>query len=280
MRPRSYLYVPGNAEERLFKAPTRGADALIVDLEDAVPPAGRVEARLTVRRWLDSLGEDAPQIWVRVNPGDELAADLDAVVGAPMLHGIVLAKTESVEEVVELDDLLTQRGDALTAVMPLLESAQSVLDAREIAGGPRVECLQVGEFDFRSNTGIRPGPDESELLYARSHAVLASAAQSLPPPVGPVSTEIRDLDVFRSSTEALMRLSYLSRACIHPAQVAVTHEVMTPSDEERAAATRLLESFDAAMRDGRAVLTDDAGRLLDEAVIKQARRLLAIPVRP
>ncbi len=275
MTVRSHLYVPGDRPDVLAKALDRGADALIVDLEDAVPLARKDAARSAVLGWLDELPEiTAAEIWVRVNQGASGHEDIRALARSPRVTGFCLAKTESAEEVVAVAELLDAAGSA-AGLAPLLESAAAVLRAQDIAGAPRVSRLQVGEADLRADTGILPGPDERELAWVRSWVVLVSAAAGLEPPVGPVSTDFRDLDVLRESTEALRRMGYRGRACIHPAQVAVVNDVFTPSVEERAAARRVVDAYEAALAQGAGVVLGDDGRMIDEAVVRQARRLLA-----
>lgn len=280
--PRSHLYVPGDKPEVLAKALGRGADALIVDLEDAVAIAAKDSARAIVADWLATLpaaADNAVEIWVRVNPGELRSADVAAIV-CPALTGICLAKTETAGEVAavaaEVAVLEPERGvaDGAIRLAPLLESAAAVLRALEIAEAPRVARLQVGEADLRADIGVELGADERELLWVRSQVVLASAAAGIAPPVGPVSTNFRDLDALAESTRALARLGYRGRACIHPAQAAVVNEVFTPDSEKVAAARSLIERFDAAVAAGDGVMLDENGRMVDEAVIRQARRLL------
>ena len=272
MSARSHLYVPGDVTAKLAKALTRGADALIVDLEDAVPPAGKGEARDMVSAWLRNVDPGQVELWVRVNPGDLREADVRAVATAPALTGLVLAKVETAGELTEIDLLLNSLGADRLPVVPLLESAAAVLRAVEIAAAPRVARLQVGEADLRADTGITLGPDERELLWVRSQVVLASAAAGIDPPVGPVSTDFRDLDALRESTLALARLGYVGRACIHPAQIAVVNEVFTPAEEKLLWARDLVARFEAS---GSGVLLDSGGRMVDEAVVRQARGLLS-----
>ncbi|WP_169988617.1 CoA ester lyase [Microbispora sp. H10836] len=271
MTARSYLYVPGDSPEKLGKALGRGADALIVDLEDAVPAAGKDEARAAVRDWLDTADPGPVEIWVRVNPGELREADVRAVAASPRVTGLVLAKVETADELGTLDALLTGIGAERLPVVPLLESAAAVLRAPRIAAAPRVARLQVGEADLRADTGITPGDDERELLWVRSQVVLASAAAGIDPPVAPVSTDFRDLDALRASTLGLARLGYVGRACIHPAQIAVINDVFTPADDEVGWARDLVARFEA---EGSGVLVDSNGRMVDEAVVRQARRVL------
>jgi citrate lyase subunit beta/citryl-CoA lyase len=282
---RSYLYVPGDKPDVLAKALGRGADALIVDLEDAVAPSAKDDARRIVREFLDGLpgaGAAGVEIWVRVN-GDGLAGQDIESVAAPSVAGFCLAKAESADDVDAAAEACGRAEDTLGlapgsfALAPLLESAGAVLDARGIAGAsPRVVRLQVGEADLRADLGVTLGPDERELLHVRSSVVLASAAAGIEPPVGPVSTNFRDLDALRESTEALARLGYQGRACIHPAQAAVVNDVFTPSAEQVEAARALIARYDQAVAAGEGVFTDDNGRMVDLAVVRQARRTLAL----
>lgn len=275
MRPRSYLYVPGDSDRKLSSASRSAADALIIDLEDAVAPARKTMARRQVAELLadaDRLG--GRQVWVRVGSGPEMEPDLDAVAGSVALHGLVLAKTESASSVAQAAESLAAHGDFVTVLMPLLESAKAVLHAEEIAAGERVDCLQVGEVDLSAEVGLMPGPDESELSLARSMVVFSSIAAGIAPPVGPASTNFTDLGLFRESCQRLWRLGFSGRACIHPRQVETLHDVLTPSEDELEHARRLVNIYDKATASGVGACTDENGDLLDVAVVRQARRIL------
>ncbi|MFJ8741416.1 HpcH/HpaI aldolase/citrate lyase family protein [Embleya sp. NPDC127516] len=281
MTGRSWLYVPGDRPAMLEKALSRGADAVIVDLEDAVPASAKSAVRAEVARWLtgqDPEGQCA--IWVRINSGTPGLVDARAVV-APALRGLVQAKCAGLDELRALHDVLTEREHETgidagrTQVSPLLEDAAAILAAPAIARAPRVTRLQVGEADLCADLGIEPGDDESELLAIRSRIVLASAAAGIAPPVAPVSTDYRDLDALRRSTERLRRLGYRSRACIHPDQLRVVHDVFTPSPEAVERAGRLVARFEAGLAAGQAVCVGDDGKMIDEAVVRNARRILA-----
>ncbi|MEV0592768.1 HpcH/HpaI aldolase/citrate lyase family protein [Nonomuraea cavernae] len=276
--PRSYLFVPGDAPDKLAKALGRGADALIVDLEDAVPPEGKEAARRAVVAWLRSgLETGGAQLWVRVNSGHLRVPDVRELAGIPALTGLVLAKAEDAAEVTTVAELLTASGDDDTLLMPLLETAGSILDAREIARAPRVHRLQIGEVDLTADTGLLPGPDEAELAWPRSMVVLASAAAGIDPPVGPVSRLTSDPEALTLSTERVRRQGFIGRACIHPAQLPIVHQVFTPSAAEIAEAREVLAAFDRASAAGSGVVLDSQGRMLDAAVIRLARRTLGTP---
>jgi citrate lyase subunit beta/citryl-CoA lyase len=281
MSARSALYVPGDAADKLAKALTKGADELIVDLEDAVPQSGKEAARATVASWLDGLapGTARPRLWLRINPGAQGHEDLRAVV-APGLTGVCVAKAEDPADLAELDALLTSLEKERSLpdplqLIPLLESGEALFRARELARSARVTRLQLGEADLAADLGVTPSPDGRELLWARSQVVAASAAARISPPIAPVSTDFRDLDALRESTESLRRLGFWGRACIHPAQIPVVHEVFTPSEEELAKARDIVARYDEALSTGSGVCLDASGRLIDEAVVRSARRLLS-----
>ncbi|MFD3482913.1 HpcH/HpaI aldolase/citrate lyase family protein [Streptomyces sp. NPDC058665] len=268
---RSALYVPGDRPDMLAKAPSRGADALIVDLEDAVPLAGKDRARATVAAWLAGRGTEpaGPAIWVRVNPGERGHDDVRALLGRGVT-GFFVAKTESPEDIEAVAGLLAD--DPSAVLCPVLESAAAVLAALSIANCPRVARLQLGEADLRAELGVSLGPGEPELLWARSHVVLASSAAGLAPPMAPAATDVGDLGALRASTESFKRLGFRGRTCVHPAQLPVIHEVFTPTPTELADARDLVDRFDSAA--GGAML-DEGGRLIDEAIVRRARRLLS-----
>lgn len=280
---RSALYVPGDRPEMLARARERGADALILDLEDAVAPARKESARTTVVDWLSTRTEPSaeagmrgPQVWVRVNPGELGLADLRALAGLP-LDGVFLAKAESARQVAEAAGLLAGgvaggvAGGPRPAVCPVLESAAAVLAAAEMARVPGVARLQLGEADLCADLGVTPGPEGLELLWVRSQLVVICAAAGLAPPLAPAFTDLADPDRLRTTTQDLARLGFHGRTCLHPHQVRIVNEVFTPDDREVAEARELVRRFEAG---GSGVLVDDRGRMVDEAVVRQARRIL------
>jgi len=277
--PRSYLYVPGNAADKLAKALGRGADALLLDLEDAVPVAEKERAREEAAAFLEGQPADGPvELWVRVNPGALGREDVRRLARIPALTGLALAKADAAT-VAEVAGQLGDLGDDTTRLMPMVESPAAVLDAREIAAAPRVERIQVGEVDLTGEAGITPGPDEVELLSIRTTIVLVSAAAGIAPPVGPVSRITADPVALAESTRRLARLGYIGRACIHPAQIPVVHEVFTPDPAEVEEARETLRLLAEAESRGSGVALDAQGRLIDPAVVLGARRVIALHER-
>jgi len=266
MPPRSYLYVPADRPDRIAGAFGRGADALILDLEDAVAAGRKHAARDFLAGWLPCA--QAP-VWIRVNAGEHGLADAQALAALPNVAGFCLPKA-SVAQVTAVAEVLAETG-SYAQLAPLLEDAAAVLDARAIAALPRVVRLQIGEADLGAQLGLRPGPDERELLAIRSQVVLASAAARIGPPLGPVSVNFTDLDAFAESTRALRRLGFSGRACIHPAQVGIVNAEFTATPEEAARARSVLSALAAA--GGAATRTPD-GEMVDEATARAARQVV------
>ena len=267
---RSWLFVPGDDPDKLAKAPSRGADALIVDLEDAVPQEGKQEARRMVVEWVDAVDDDTP-IWVRVNNEPELLADDVAAARRAGVTGIVVPKVAHAAQAAEV----TASVGADHGVIAMIETPAAVLDAAAIAATPGISTLMVGEYDLAAELGIDPSPDRHELAPIRAQVVLACAAAGIAAPIGPVSADFRDVDMFRANTEALRREGHRGRAVIHPAQVGPANDIFTPSADEVAAARRVLDRYEAALAEGKGVGVDDQGRLIDEAIVRSARQTMA-----
>lgn len=272
---RSYLYVAGSDPRRIEKALASEADAVVIDLEDAVAPNRKEEAR---RIAAGVLKRDNPKpVFVRVNaPGSEHSErDVEAVAG-PGLAGLRLPKVESVEDVLRVAERLEELG-CEAGIQCLIESAIGLEMALEIARShPRVTALAPGEADLAADLGV--SGDEG-LLYARSRLVAASRAAGLQGPVQSVYTGVRDLDGLRRSTEAGRRLGFFGRSAIHPAQIPVINEVFTPTEEEVAEAKKLLQAMERAAASGTGAFALEDGRFVDEAVVRAARSTLALALR-
>jgi citrate lyase subunit beta / citryl-CoA lyase len=259
---RSYLFVPGNRPERFEKARQSGADAVILDLEDAVQSTHKDLAREAVASWL----EPARPVYVRINGLSTLWFERDLeVVGLPGVLGVVLPKAERPEQVAEVVARLT--GEA--RVVPLVETALGIWNARTLAQAPRVERLAFGAVDFQLNTGI--SGEQEELLYARSRLVLASSVASILPPIDGVTMALDDLTRLRDDVARARRLGFGGKLCIHPKQVETINQGFVPPEAELAWARRVLE---AARTAGAGALRLD-GELIDRPVIERARSILA-----
>ncbi len=270
---RSYLYVPGDRPDRFSKAAGSGADAVVLDLEDGVGPAGKDAAHAAVT---DHVRTPGVQWWVRLDP-----ARLDDGVRAAVQPGTtgVFVPSAEPELLARVDEVLTvvedERGLRPLAVIGLLETAYGVAEVRAVAAAPRVHRLGIGEADLAAELGMQPDPDHRELWAIRSDVVVASAVARVAAPVGPVQTDVTDLEALASSTARLVRQGFAARTLIHPRQVPVVHEALAPSPAEVADAEAVVAAFEAAERDGSGVALDPRGKLVDLAVVRSARAVLA-----
>ncbi|MBP2293638.1 HpcH/HpaI aldolase/citrate lyase family protein [Azospirillum rugosum] len=277
---RSLLFAPGNHPRRVEKAFTLGADAVILDLEDACAVAEKAATRPVVvealRRLRPCLG------YVRVNAlsTDFAYEDLRAVVQAGV-DGIVLPKVERPDDLRTADWLVGQlereRGLPVgsTDIIPILESGAgfSALDA--IArSGTRVRRFAFGAGDFTLDMGLTWTRDELELLHHRSAIVLASRAAGLEPPIDTVWIDLKDADGFRDSSVRARTLGFQGKLCIHPDQVPAVNDAFTPTDAEVRKARRVIDAFAEAEAKGSSSFQID-GQFVDYPILYQAQRVLS-----
>lgn len=269
--PRSYLYVPGSNRAMMEKALATDADALVLDLEDAVAPSQKDLARHQIAEIL-RLRPPKPLI-VRVNPASSGLLDADiAAIADPGLAAVRLPKVENPDEVRGLAGLLERHGCAV-GIECLLESALGVERAFDIARAHiLVMGLGLGEADLRADLGAI---DEAALAYARARVVVAARAAQLPGPTQSVYTNIRDLDGLRRSTEEGRRMGFIARSVIHPRQIAVVNEVFTPNEAEVREARDLTMRLEAATEMGVGAFALPDGRFVDRAMVEAARRIIA-----
>ena len=266
---RSYLFAPGHNAKLLDRVFTAGADALMLDLEDAVPPAAKDLARRMVAAKLADPPAATPsgpvRAWVRVNAArtDLCASDLDAV--AADAYGIRIPKAESPEDVAWVADRAPGKP-----IICAIESARGLLAAAEIAAAPGVAHLAMGGVDLQRDLGT-DGSDTA-VLYACSHLVVCSRAARIGPPIDSVYPRLTDDDGLRAQAELARSLGFFGKSAIHPRQLPVLHAVFTPTEQELAWAREVLAAFEAA--DGGAVALPD-GEFVDLPVAQRAERLLA-----
>ncbi|MEU6075760.1 CoA ester lyase [Micromonospora sp. NPDC047074] len=273
---RSYLYVPGDRTDLLHKAPGRGADALVLDLEDAVTLSHKEQARQAVAGFVAGAAPTTSRIWVRIN-SDQVGADL--AVLSPAVDGVWVPKAEpallrAVDVALGAVERRLGLPDPTFQVVALIETARGVLDVAQVAAAPRVLRLGIGEADLAGELGLQPGPERAELAAIRSQVVVASAAAGIAAPVGPVETTLRDPERLERTTRLLLRQGFRARSAIHPGQLTVINEVFTPTEAEVESARAVLDAMDRAERDGSGVATDADGRLLDRAVVRTAAEVL------
>jgi citrate lyase subunit beta/citryl-CoA lyase len=264
----------------LSKSMEHGSDALIIDLEDAVPAASKAQALDIVASWLSEQDKNPTAIWVRLNPQPDLLDREIAAVVQPALTGVYLPKVSSPSEVgsvaARLDELEAASGidPGTLRIAPLLETAAGILSAAPIAAAPRVSHMALGEADLAADLGMQPSPDGRELAPIRTAVVVASAAAKLNPPIGPVYTTFRDLESLRKTSIPLRRMGYGGRAAIHPDQIPIINAAFSPTVEELASARDVVDRFDAAREAGSAVTVAEDGSLIDGAIVRRARHTL------
>lgn len=259
---RTFLYVPADRLERLWpKATTSGVDAVIIDLEDGVAPSAKNEAREALTRHLAATPH-GPSLLVRIGAAD----DLDLLESRPDVM-LVLPKAD-LDAIGAIEHRLGSRR-----VTALVESATGLVDLLALAKHPAVDRLALGEADLRADLGFGEHADHA-LWTIRTQFVVASRAAAIEPPVGPVATDWKDLESLRRTSVLFKAAGFGGRSAIHPDQVATIANVFRPSDDEVAAARRIVEIHEASVAAGHGVSVDDRGRMIDEAVVRSARRVL------
>jgi citrate lyase subunit beta/citryl-CoA lyase len=258
---RSYLFVPGNRPDRFDKACAAGPGAVIIDLEDAVPAAEKSQARMAVEAWVNP----SHPVVLRINGVDtDWFRDDVTCCRMPGVQAVMLPKTETVEHLRRVEELLGQK----IPVLPLIETARGFANALEIARDRAVQRLVFGSLDFQIDLGI-PG-DQEELLYFRSQLVFLSRLAGIEPPVDGINTAIDNPDQLRTDTVRARRLGFAGKLCIHPKQVGIVNECFRPTAEETEWARRVVEA--AAAAKGAAVALD--GQMVDRPVLLKAQRIL------
>lgn len=274
--PRSFLYVPAVRPDLFDKAHQGGADAIVLDLEDAVPLHAKAEARLAVSRWLAEVrGRPGAQVWVRVDP-TFLVEDLDAAIH-PAVSGLFAAKAtaDALQRLHALAGPLEEtRGvSESVGIVALVETAATLLRLADVAGQRRLRTFGIGEVDLLADLRMRRTPGTQAAVDAlRLDVVRQAAAAGLEAPVAPTSTDFRDLESFAATTRHLVDLGFRSRTAVHPAQVEVINRMLAPDPEELERARRLVALDEAA---GGGITVDDRGRLVDAAVLREARETLS-----
>lgn len=261
MSEKSFLFVPGNRPERFDRACAAGADAVILDLEDAVAPTGKEEAREAVCRWLQQGG----RAWLRVNGTDTPWHQHDlALLDFAGVLGVLLPKAERAQEL----QALARHTRTGTPLVPLVETAAGLWHARELASVAGVQRLAFGSVDFQVDLSIQG--DGEELLFARSQLVLASRVAGVLPPVDGVTVAIDDEAALRADVARARRLGFGGKLCIHPRQVPAIQAGFRPSAADLEWARRVIAAAQTAGQD--AIRLD--GKLVDKPIIDRARALL------
>lgn len=285
MKPiRSFLFVPGNKASWMEKVVGAKADALILDLEDSVPPAQKAEAREIVKSKLAWLAERGQRLWVRINRSPHLYDfdDILAVV-SPLVEGIMISKPCGPEDIHTVSSMLSEaeyrNGVELghTKVIPLLETARSLQYAYEIALCERVPAI-VGatakNADVARALKTVWSLDGRETLFLKSRIVMAArAAGKLP--LGGVWQQVHDLEGLKVSSEKDRQLGMSGELLLHPSNVEIVNKMYSPSDEEVAFYEGMIAAMEKAETEGRASCIYD-GEHIDIAHVKTAREIIEL----
>ncbi len=281
---RSFLFAPANHARRAEKAFQAGADAAILDLEDAVAVAERPAARAGA-----VVALERPRLckgFVRVNAAETewCFGDMEAVVG-PWLDGIVLPKLESAATLQTIDWTLTQlerkAGLEIGSIdlMPLIETGRGVSNLKDIVScRSRLRRLCFGAGDYTLDVGMRWSLDEVDLSHARAALVVESRAGGLEPPIDTVFIELRETGAFAASACRARGLGFQGKLCIHPSQVGPVNDAFSPTEQEMEHARRIVMAFEVAEAAGSASIQVD-GYFVDYPIVEKARRTLALADR-
>jgi citrate lyase subunit beta / citryl-CoA lyase len=276
---RSFLFAPGNHPRRVEKALTLDADAVILDLEDAVAIAEKPATRETVAA---AYGEPRTGLlYVRVNAADTefCHGDFNAIVH-PGLDGIILPKVESAATIQTIDWLLSnlERERGLPAggidLIPIVETAKGLTNIEAILGaGTRVKHCAFGAGDFTLDVNMIWGRAENELAYARARVVTASRAAGIEAPLDTVWVDLQDEEGLEASTRIALAWGFQGKMCIHPNQIGVVNRVFTPTNAEIDFAERVVAAFAQAEKEGSAAIQLD-GKFIDYPIVYRAQRTL------
>lgn len=262
--PVTYLFVPGDRPERFDKAVASGADAVILDLEDAVVPADKDRARAAVGEWISQHPELAARTVVRINDAGSafIAADL-ALVGQRGVAQVMLPKTEAVAEIDRVMAVMPAAG----RVLPLVETARGVQNVDAVAFASGVARLAFGNLDYSVDLDL--SGDDRGLIYAASRIAVASRCAGIATPIAGVTPAIDDVHRLLEDLAWSRALGFGAKLCIHPRQVAVIRDALRPTAKEIDWARRVLAAGEAAQG---AVQVD--GRMVDRPVLQKARAIL------
>ena len=278
---RSLCFVPGNRPNMLERALGFGADIIMIDLEDSVPPGEKAAARDLAVEWVPRLAAAGRRVMVRVNSLDTglSASELNAVV-CPELAGISIGKGNTAWDLQQVDSLLAplEAGAGIPAgsikVVPWIETAMAIVHVYEMAqASRRIVGLAFGAEDYTNDMGVIRNDFGEECYYARSAVAVAARAAGVAALDGPF-VGFRDPDGLRQDAGAARQMGYTGKFAIHPAQIDIINETFSPNPEDVAYARRVVAAWDEAEAAGRGSLSID-GRMVDVPVVKRAQNLLA-----
>jgi len=280
---RSMLFVPGNSRRMIAKASTLASDAIILDLEDAIPLPDKATARIIVRDSVKAVKLGRAYVFVRVNALTTNLTAEDLKFIDKDLDGVLLPKTNAKSDVLELNDVLEkaernlglERGSL--KIIPLIETAKGVINAYEIASATeRVVAVAFGAGDYYGDLGRNISflsPEQTELLYARSQIVNASRAAGVQAIDTPFFGLLADTEGFTKEATLALQLGFKGKLLIHPTQIDIVNRIFSPSQDEIGYARRVVEAFEKAQAKGLGVISFE-GKMIDYMNYKQASELV------
>lgn len=274
-RLRSLLFAPAVRPDFVERLGERGADAVVIDCEDATPANAKAEGRANAARLAPILAASGVAVTVRVNaqPTEWFADDVREGL-SDSLAAVVVPKVESIAGLDAVDAVLSAAGFDDLGVIAGLETALGVADSRQLLAHPRVVAGYFGAEDFIADMGGVRTASNDEVATARSMVALAGRLAGVPV-LDQVVTDFGDLDRFSSECASARSLGYSGKLCIHPGQVTVANEGFVPSADEVARARALLAAYEEASARGVAAI-DFEGQMVDEPLAAQARRVIAL----
>lgn len=281
---RSMLFVPGNSMRLITKAATLAADAIILDLEDAVPLSDKGTARIMVRDSIKAIKSGVSALFVRVNALiTNLTSEDLRFVCVEGLDGIMLAKAEAESDVVKLAGMLEEAEKGLglklgsLTIVPLIESAKGVVNTYEIASASkRVVAVAFGAGDYYRDLGRSVSflsPEQTELLYARSQIVNGSRAAGIQAIDTPFFGLLTDREGFMRETILALQLGFKGKLLIHPTQIDFVNKTFSPSLDEAGYSRRVVEAFEEAQAKGLGAISFE-GKMIDIMSYRQAKELV------
>lgn len=272
-RLRSLLFAPAVRPDFLEKLPGRGADAVVIDCEDATPAGAKAEGRNNARALAPALARECA-VTVRINPpatewfGDDVRDGL-----VPELAAVVVPKIETVDGLADVVAALDAAGLTELGIVAGIETALGVADARPLLVHPRIVAAYFGAEDFIADMGGVRTESNDEVVYARQQVALAGRLAGVPV-LDQVVTDFRNEARFEREAHEARAMGYAGKLCIHPGQVELANTAFTPSEAEVERARRLLAAYAEASAAGIAAI-DFEGQMVDEPLAAQARRILA-----
>jgi citrate lyase subunit beta/citryl-CoA lyase len=265
---RTRLYLPGNNPRYLNSIPIYGSDAVILDLEDSVALDYKLDARYLVKNALKYLDFGKSEIWVRINK--EMAMEDIKQIAYGMPHGLCIPKVESREDVEVVERIMAEAG-ADFHLMPIIETAKGIANAKEIAmASDKIVAIAFGAEDYTRDTGAKKTWEA--LLYPRFSILLAAKSAGIQA-LDTVYTNVEDEEGLREETKKIVELGFDGKGAIHPSQIEIIHECFKPTPEEIEEARKIINAIEEARKKGLGVATLN-GKMIDLPVEKKARRIL------